>query len=80
MLFSILTPFQRSVARDGSRTHYDLTSVVLQISKTVRAGISPASQSGEKVIATGLTYKKSDPKVALPELSDLPNYLPPRDT
>jgi hypothetical protein len=53
---------------------------VLQISKTVRAGISPASQSGEKVLATGLSYKKSDPKVALPELSDLPNYLPPRDT
>ena len=27
----------------------------------------------------GLTYKKSDPKVALPELADLLNYLPPRD-
>ena len=32
------------------------------------------------MIEAGLTYKKSDPKVALPELSDLLNYLPPRDS
>ena len=49
--------------------------MVLQISKMARIEISPALQSDETVITAGLTYNKSNSKVALLEVSNAPNHL-----